>query len=1249
MDRKILVLDNSTMVAELLDSQAFRQASGWKFVLESDPSLFVDSALSEQADLILLSNQDVTSGYQCTETLRKEPATESTPLLLLTSARDILDESLLAKLGVSGFIRKPFEFRTLKAQVSELLAQSSDSAVEELDQLELVDDELIDLLSNQQESEDETLQVQGVESVDMDALSEELDPTQHWVEAIPLDSPPMEPSVAPTGLMKPGLGWSDEPIDAGSSSEDVPAVEADLQSDDLDFDDIVEDDLEMPSTATTQDDLHDQDDDSMDLDYGDDEEIDLELGDEDPEFSFEELDDELLDFEEEVDSVEEPVAQKTKPGLMELKVEVRLDPSTVSGSTNQRARISETGLTVLECVPFGGVASDEPVPQEIEEIDQIALDMDFLDTNEEGELGHELQDSSLDLTDDDDLDLYPTDDETDDSHEHGEFDDEFEEDWEEEVEPVDTFADPLGAEVDPELGVHFDDTEEHEDASKNPPFESPDSSLDFNGDLDEEFDLDEPVEVSAFEEMDDIEDLPVDIESPDIQEIEEFEDPDESFGLGEEQDEFDSGCFDGALSDEGEFGGDEPEFSDPEALFEPGATSDSDLDSGLELEDQGDFGEPEDLLEDESDVELEEIDGLGLEDQGDFGEPEDLYEDEEEPLEAQGAELEFNDPSLLEATDSFADVEEPTFETPQETAFSEPEGVEALEAELESEEAETALQSSLDFEGTQELDHQVESGEEITFVSQESAQDEGLDPLVAQEPLSLEIEFEQLPPLGEEEPTEPLEYAEDESLFEQEVEIEEAEASLSEEDEDELSQWLGDGVDDAAGNLQQMINLRQVTSAKFEIDESADDLDEEELDEDDLSVEEDLDLSEAEEELEEPVLPELEGDEAPLPLMGDASDSEDIPGGAEDLMSVSYTVEASDDPVSQNPLGSNQVGYQTVPSQANEDDAELKEFDDNAEVLFEVSEDVFGMQDFNMEAVGLDESEPAVAEEASSEPVVDESVEEGAPVPVVDESVEESAPDAVSLSTDPFDVLSAQTAADDEVKEPVLEAAPVSTDPFDVLVSQQSAEPASEANDLEPVHSDADLNDTQFMSNPEDFESFLDDSVTLGDDHFPGELTEPAVEAASDVGVEVTEEAGELAGFDPELMSEGETTESPVADEVAGFDPALMAEDDLGESVDDEVAGFDPALMAEDDLGESVDDEVAGFDPALMAEDESEKSGAEAVVQTAPDSQLNVSEDFQDKLGGMIEQMVQETIQQTLDDLLPQMMQQIVKEELEND
>ncbi len=175
MLNKLLVLEESNLVLELFQSALPEEDWGWKVLVEKTPSQFLATAAEAEPDIILLSNQDAKNDYAILKALQADPLLSSISVLLLTSARDRVDEEYLQGLGAAGFIRKPFEFSTLEDHLNRLMAEQGREVhiKEQLDAVELVDPEVKTLLH----SHSEKLQLQ---EVSLEEVSEELDPSQKF-------------------------------------------------------------------------------------------------------------------------------------------------------------------------------------------------------------------------------------------------------------------------------------------------------------------------------------------------------------------------------------------------------------------------------------------------------------------------------------------------------------------------------------------------------------------------------------------------------------------------------------------------------------------------------------------------------------------------------------------------------------------------------------------------------------------------------------------------------------------------------------------------------------------------------------------------------------------------------------------------------------------------------------------------------------------------------------------------------------
>ncbi len=171
MHKSILVLEESLMVHKLFDSALPEKPWNWKVDHEAFPDNYIQKAKDTNPDIIFLSNLDQKKDYATVKKLRSLAAFSDTPILLLTSAKDKLDEKLLKNIGVKGFVRKPFESSTLHEQIDIVIRQQEHEKnrpkKDDLKDLNVVDPELMDLLSGKVIPPDMSIH----------ELEEELDPT----------------------------------------------------------------------------------------------------------------------------------------------------------------------------------------------------------------------------------------------------------------------------------------------------------------------------------------------------------------------------------------------------------------------------------------------------------------------------------------------------------------------------------------------------------------------------------------------------------------------------------------------------------------------------------------------------------------------------------------------------------------------------------------------------------------------------------------------------------------------------------------------------------------------------------------------------------------------------------------------------------------------------------------------------------------------------------------------------------------
>ena len=116
----VLTVDDSKVVRSMVTRHL--QPYGCTIIEATNGQEGVDHGARPQPDLVLLDvTMPVMDGRQALAELRKDDATKGIPVIMLTaeSGRDLVIE--IAKLGVNGYIVKPFQQETFDKEVSKVL------------------------------------------------------------------------------------------------------------------------------------------------------------------------------------------------------------------------------------------------------------------------------------------------------------------------------------------------------------------------------------------------------------------------------------------------------------------------------------------------------------------------------------------------------------------------------------------------------------------------------------------------------------------------------------------------------------------------------------------------------------------------------------------------------------------------------------------------------------------------------------------------------------------------------------------------------------------------------------------------------------------------------------------------------------------------------------------------------------------------------------------------------------------------
>lgn len=115
---KILIADDDEMNRDVLSRRLHRH--GYEVAVACDGEEVVAMASSETPDLILMDlSMPVLNGWQATEKIKSNPATQHIPVLAFTSHKINGEDAMMA--GFDGYALKPVELDSLLAQMEKLL------------------------------------------------------------------------------------------------------------------------------------------------------------------------------------------------------------------------------------------------------------------------------------------------------------------------------------------------------------------------------------------------------------------------------------------------------------------------------------------------------------------------------------------------------------------------------------------------------------------------------------------------------------------------------------------------------------------------------------------------------------------------------------------------------------------------------------------------------------------------------------------------------------------------------------------------------------------------------------------------------------------------------------------------------------------------------------------------------------------------------------------------------------------------
>ena len=188
MSQRLLLADDSITIQKVVELILAEEDFEIKSVNNGEEALAVISSF--MPDLILADiEMPKMNGYQLCETIKKDPATNTIPVILLTGAFEPIDEELAKQVQADDFIIKPFESQELISKINAVLTISSVAEAEFAEE-DAVEAEAVGL-------EAEPISLEEEAPAEEVSLDEDLWAMEETAEIPKLEGWPVEEGIAP--------------------------------------------------------------------------------------------------------------------------------------------------------------------------------------------------------------------------------------------------------------------------------------------------------------------------------------------------------------------------------------------------------------------------------------------------------------------------------------------------------------------------------------------------------------------------------------------------------------------------------------------------------------------------------------------------------------------------------------------------------------------------------------------------------------------------------------------------------------------------------------------------------------------------------------------------------------------------------------------------------------------------------------------------------------------------------------------
>jgi DNA-binding response OmpR family regulator len=125
--RRVLIVDDEPRIVRIV--QAYLERDGYQVLTASDGQTALATVRREQPDLLVLDLMlPEVSGWDVCRALRRDPATEALPIIMLTARDEPSDRIVGLELGADDYLVKPFDPNELVARVHAVLRRAERTA-----------------------------------------------------------------------------------------------------------------------------------------------------------------------------------------------------------------------------------------------------------------------------------------------------------------------------------------------------------------------------------------------------------------------------------------------------------------------------------------------------------------------------------------------------------------------------------------------------------------------------------------------------------------------------------------------------------------------------------------------------------------------------------------------------------------------------------------------------------------------------------------------------------------------------------------------------------------------------------------------------------------------------------------------------------------------------------------------------------------------------------------------------------------